>query len=253
MNILDKTCSPHSKIKDILFEKAMPRDVKNLTLSFVVLHQCINKDDMLLKMQASMLRIRRNSSQDRMTSQMLSYKDKQYDENGVKRLILHKIRFDAEVDTDTMAEFVKVEQYLSYVMLDKKIKQYDGVSNDLMSTYEESLQNKGSIIVQINKCKQEMKKEYFENNSSIKDCMITDAHGNDVITLIEKTEKAKSMEVKVTNDKRAVNRKCRDILNIFMTKMVYEKKSNAKQVKILDKNAHPTVKGDLYDPFTDEI
>ena len=284
-SILEKTCSPQTTQRNMLFVKnGQPRDLDQITLENIIYNLSVNQNELATKIEQlktslqfksvisdhkvrhpSFINIlstipaaiKKTPKPDRVKIEKDTKVNKVPLSENYQKLItkefLKQNKYNIVWNQATISEQRKVDKLLASIIMDKKVIQYNAVSDDLMNCLQDSQNWCTDRNIIMNKDRKVVQEQCWKKSrADIADYYITEAHKNDIVHLIESNEQRRKYKLRITEDKRFINRKCREILSKFTSKVINSQKINNKQVFTFENVAQPTKKGAEYSVIYDE-
>jgi hypothetical protein len=118
---------------------------------------------------------------------------------------------------------------------ERKIHQYNGMSCDLTAAYKTALGASTGCKVYMKKNRSDIEDQVLRlRGEDLGPFVYTDGHVKDIIGIIENSETSKKYDVKIHEDKRIINRKCRTILEDFNKTVLGLRDSVGKRVMVYE-------------------
>lgn len=143
--IIERSFYSLQKLYHIFFENRTPRPIKVLTSDYFILVLCSNKD--AIKSEIGELIKGRDTDPD-FQAWLEERKSKKLDIN-ITKYYLNRLKFDIKFDSDLVIEISKVEASTSANVLERKIRLYDTLNENLISSLADSLNFQADANIQV--------------------------------------------------------------------------------------------------------
>ena len=236
LSVLEKSTWPVQKLKSMFFDARQPKPIKKMTSFYFMMLQVKNDDFIRAKVDDAIIK----SKTDAKFQYWLSVNSKRGVKNyNLKVMFQGRLKSEIELDHDLYTEMLKIDESLTNLNIGRKTNLYDSNKKELNLCLDDSLNLLAGTEIAVKKDFIEKMNQYVQKNDEFLNTLSNnDCDKGDLIQLVKTIEKDTKTDMKLTANKKTINRKCRDILNDFNRTIMMRQNDIAKKPVLQRRGDH---------------